>query len=458
MTIEEKARAYDYSKARMIKACDEHRCSLYFMNEIFPEPKVLKDEEMNLAIIQFLEYASSYGCPDILSKKKAKTWIAWLEKQDEENVIEALRLEYERGKADALQEQRKEWTAEDLLNRNQIADILQEYNRGDLIKWLEKQVEQKSINYTDEEIVESVKDTSILDLVEPKFKAGDWIIDIQDGAILHINKVHEYAYEVTNLKGGVYQISRCSIETSYKPWTIQDAKDGDVLATDKSVFIYAKVLYNKPYAYCGVDKFSVFKDNCLEYDWANSVDSVHPATEEQYDTLMKAMADAGYTFDFEKKELKKIENKPLVIDEGKSEMDYCFTKMMKRINPAWSEDDEVELNGLIKHYEDGHVSTPRNRKTINWLKSLKDRVQPQPQKEWCKEDENRFNNLKQLVKHSNEGKGTKEGFIKFIDKLKKRWKPSEEQLTILLNATNGNYISDSNRQVLSKLYRNLKKL
>ena len=32
---------------------------------------------------------------------------------------------------------------------------------------------------------------------------------------------------------------------------------------------------------------------------------VYPATKEQRDTLIKAMADAGYTFDFEKKELKK---------------------------------------------------------------------------------------------------------------------------------------------------------
>ena len=41
---------------------------------------------------------------------------------------------------------------------------------------------------------------------------------------------------------------------------------------------------------------------------------------------------------------------------------------------TWSEEDEVELNGLIKHYEDGHVSTPQNRKTIKWFKSIKQRI------------------------------------------------------------------------------------
>lgn len=37
----------------------------------------------------------------------------------------------------------------------------------DCIAWLEKQGEQKSVNYADEEIVEAVKDTSVLDMVEP---------------------------------------------------------------------------------------------------------------------------------------------------------------------------------------------------------------------------------------------------------------------------------------------------
>ena len=37
---------------------------------------------------------------------------------------------------------------------------------------------------------------------------------------------------------------------------------------------------------------------------------------------------------------------------------------------------------------------------------------------WTEEDENRFKNLIYLVEHSDEGKATKEGFIKFINRLK----------------------------------------
>ena len=43
----------------------------------------------------------------------------------------------------------------------------------------------------------------------------------------------------------------------------------------------------------------------------HDIEGAHPATKEQRDTLIKAMADAGYAFDFEKKELKKIEQKPV---------------------------------------------------------------------------------------------------------------------------------------------------
>ena len=38
---------------------------------------------------------------------------------------------------------------------------------------------------------------------------------------------------------------------------------------------------------------------------APNEEDVKPATKEQRDTLMKAIADAGYIFDFDKKKLKK---------------------------------------------------------------------------------------------------------------------------------------------------------
>lgn len=77
---------------------------------------------------------------------------------------------------------------------------------------------------------------------------------------------------------------------------------------------------------------------------------------------------------------------------------------------------------------------------------------------WSEEDENRFNNLKWLVERSNEGNGTKEGFIKFIDRLKKRWKPSEEQIQALEYQVNSTYIGSWQYKASKELLEQLKKL
>ena len=149
--------------------------------------------------------------------------------------------------------------------------------------------------------------------VEPKFKVGDWITDWQ--LTCKVLSITGKSYELH-----LYNDDYCHFETDvkridkhYHLWTIKDAKDGDVLATDKGVFIYAKVLYNKPYAYCGVDKFGVFKDNCLKNNWSNSVDNIHPATKKQHDFLFQKMREAGYEWDVEKKELKKIKKNNMKI-------------------------------------------------------------------------------------------------------------------------------------------------
>ena len=97
------------------------------------------------------------------------------------------------------------------------------------------------------------------------------------------------------------------IEKHYHLFTIQDAKDGDILVSK----------YNQPFihngnyndyevgAYCGIDctgKHFLF--TCSEIHWTFN-EFIKPATKEQRDALMKAMNDAGYEWDVEKKKLKR---------------------------------------------------------------------------------------------------------------------------------------------------------
>ena len=96
---------------------------------------------------------------DNLNDENYDKMLDWLEKQSKENMIEALRLEYEKGKADALQEQRKEWNEEDERIKKNIKiallsmdDNLKDFyythhtSKEECLDWLEKQGEQKLSN------------------------------------------------------------------------------------------------------------------------------------------------------------------------------------------------------------------------------------------------------------------------------------------------------------------------
>lgn len=92
-------------------------------------------------------------------------------------------------------------------------------------------------------------------------------------------------------------------------WTINDAKNGDVLVCDdERPFIFKGLLdYNHPdcpVAYCGIDYEDSFIVSSGVNFWTD--DNVKPATKEQCDILFQKMEKAGYKWDAEKKELTKL--------------------------------------------------------------------------------------------------------------------------------------------------------
>ena len=82
----------------------------------------------------------------------------------------------------------------------------------------------------------------------------------------------------------------------------------------------------------------------------------------------------------------------------------------------------------------------------------------EPKPAWSEEDENRFKNLIELIEQSNEGKGTKEGFVKFINRFKSLKKPSDEQLNNILDVLSFDNCTPKRRELLESLYIDLKKL
>lgn len=139
-------------------------------------------------------------------------------------------------------------------------------------------------------------------------------------------------------------------------------KDGDVLATDDgNIFVFDGTVEDGkyPFAYCGLTRgrFESY-DRRLPFTHNN----VHPATKEQRDQLEKAMADAGYTFDIEKKELRKIKQK--------------FAE--------WGEEDENRFNNLIFLVKCSDENEPTKKGFIDFINRLKSTSH---QRHWKPSDE-----------------------------------------------------------------------
>lgn len=158
------------------------------------------------------------------------------------------------------------------------------------IAWLEKQGEQKPI-----------------DKFEPKFKVGDWITD----GCLHckIIQVLDECYIVDSKFGKTSIFFKR--EYNYHLWSIQDARDGDILAGSKDEVIlmfrgignteWNDVIDYHCYYDCYRKEFIVQEK--LGF-WGNVDDTVlKPATKEQRDLLLQKMKEAGYEWDSKKKEL-----------------------------------------------------------------------------------------------------------------------------------------------------------
>lgn len=196
-----------------------------------------------------------------------------------------------------------------------------------------------SLNDIDE-IFEKISEQKLADKVESTFKVGYWIVNNNTKDVFLIKSINNGYCTLEDIKGNIISPCLPPCESESHIWSIQDAKDGDVLvASDGSLFIFAKVKDNSVYYH-----FSLCKNGSQEISDGNhaweTANSCHPATKEQRDCLFQEIRKAGYEWDAENKELKKFH----IIDEGKDEMDYCFTKMMngEKVSSAWSEEEYDE--------------------------------------------------------------------------------------------------------------------
>lgn len=261
-----------------------------------------------------------------------------------------------------------------------------------------------------------------------KFKIGDWVINTITNEVEQVIELTDCEYICSG-----HLIVSFNNQHLLKRWTIQDAKDGDVLVCEDfgytSLMLFESFSNDRISLHCWhnsqTNNFHINTDVALRRD-AN----IHPATKEQRNQLERAIADAGYKWDAEHKQLNKIEQKPA----------------------EWSEEDEKMLDfairaiGLCRQYAinnqvDGYSNLPdtpqKYRELQDWLKSLS------PHKyvylyECIKECDG-FK-VGKIYKSDGEwvyGDNKKRAYDERFFRSKKRWKPSDEQMKVLLSEVEG---------------------
>jgi len=220
----------------------------------FPELKESEDERIKKTIIRILKGETGY-----ISKEDTDRYIAWLEKQGEKKHFSNFKA--------------KDW----------------------YVSTVDGKIYNMTYNPTDK--------------IEPKFKVGDWISGYYTN--YKVLSVNDKGYVVEDTNGNKINIL-FENEKFHHLFTIADARNGDVLVHNGYPFIFMGV---KDGIVQALEENLLEGTNPVNFGEPKIDKNYQPATKEQCDLLFQKMKEAGYEWDAEKKELKKIEPKKLDADK-----------------------------------------------------------------------------------------------------------------------------------------------
>ena len=129
---------------------------------------------------------------------------------------------------------------------------------------------------------------------------------------------------------------------------------------------------------------------------------------------------------------------------------------------AWSEEDGNHFKSILSTIECCKAQFPNSPSVVKaynadveWLKSIKNRVQSQPRQEWSEEDDKA---LKSIINDISQGVVPDEEDTNWLKSLRpqSQWKPSIAQLNALSIVSKGNATDDI--EAIVSLYQDLKKL
>ena len=323
MIENEKAKAYDEALKKASAAHkDEDRHLKATLERIFPELKEEDDDEkIKKDLIQWVD-----EFPDIIWRGHyKKDIIAWLEKQGyKDKLIQELGEYKVKYTQEVLEKHINSMNNKDdeRLRKTTIAFLKDFAEKGyenavECIDWLEKQGEDK-------------KEINNFDVLPGLYKCIHRMFDgtpngrllFEIGNVYKCLSKHDRAEFEVSYGHSVYledpvvckyfipfesKDEQASSQTNERTWTIQDAKDGDVIFYDEGWICIFKCIHGIWYSsYCFITDDGEFHTGYERHAVDSTIHgNAHPATKEQRDALMKAINDAGYEWDTEKKELKK---------------------------------------------------------------------------------------------------------------------------------------------------------
>lgn len=141
------------------------------------------------------------------------------------------------------------------------------------------------------------------------FKKFDWVAsNVCKCDLLHIIDVDDRQYKVETPQGNMGCPSIAYIDNNFHLFSIQDAKDCDVISYDDGWTCIFKHIHGIWYSsYCFITADGEFHTGYEEHAVDSKINgNAHPATKEQRDKLEKAMLKAGYKWNTEERKLEKI--------------------------------------------------------------------------------------------------------------------------------------------------------
>ena len=202
------------------------------------------------------------------------------------------------------------------------------------------------------------------DKAESKFKVGDWIIFAENhNSVYQVERIDNYRYYLRHYLGGTLSVHFDN--ELIRPWSIKDAKVGDVLVHNGCTFIFMGV---KAGIVQALQENIVDVKNPAYFGEPDKDNDYQPATKEQRDALEKAIINAGYRWDKTEKIKAEIERRKSLADKQKDNTYFfarsdAYAELLNFIDSLEEEPDCIYIKPLW-HDAQGDELPPIDKEVV----------------------------------------------------------------------------------------------